>query len=146
MCPVALTDTVTVAYTAALENGEIIEQSETEHPVTLSIGGGRLFKAVEASLFGMEPGETRQINVQPEDAYGHHVDELVQSIPVAAFKGKITPKPGMILSLTLQREDGEHIVPATVVEVNDDTITVDYNHPLAGQVIVYTVKLIGINS
>ncbi len=146
MCPVALTDTVTVAYTAALENGEIIEQSEADHPVTLSIGGGRLFKAVEASLFGMEPGETRQIHVQPEDAYGCHIDELVQSFPVTVFKGKITPKPGMILSLTLQREDGEHIVPATVVEVNDDTVTVDYNHPLAGKVIVYTVKLIAIHS
>ncbi|RUM33455.1 MAG: peptidylprolyl isomerase [Desulfobulbus sp.] len=146
MCPVALTDTVTLTYTAALENGEVIEQSEKDKPVTLSIGGGRLFKAVEASLFGMEPGETRQINIQPEDAYGHHIEDLVQTLPKNVFRGKIDPKPGMVLSLNLRRDGIDHQVPATVVRENEDTITVDYNHPLAGQVIVYTVTLIGINN
>jgi len=146
MCPVALTDTVTISYTATLENGELLEQSDKDTPLTLSIGGGRLFKAVEASLFGMEPGETRQINVQPEDAYGHHIDELVQEIPLDTFKGKIDPAPGMILSLHLQRENETHQVPATVIHVDTTHVTVDYNHPLAGKIIVYTVTLIGINN
>jgi FKBP-type peptidyl-prolyl cis-trans isomerase 2 len=146
MCPVALTDTVTIAYTAALENGEIIEQSDKDKPVTLSIGGGTLFKAVEACLFGMEPGDTRQINVQPEDAFGLHLDELVQKINKKTFPESFDPKPGMIVSLNLQREDGTHSVPATVVAADDDSVTVDYNHPLAGQIIVYTVTLVAINT
>ena len=146
MCPVALTDTVTITYTATLENGELIDKSPDDKPVTLTIGGGRLFKAVEASLFGMEPGETRVINVQPEDAFGHHLEELVHDVPLARFKGKIEPKPGMILSLNVQRENQQHQVPATVVAVTDDTVTVDYNHPLAGQVIAYRVTLIAINN
>ena len=146
MCPVALTDTVTIAYTATLENGELIEKSPEDKPVTLSIGGGRLFQAVEACLFGMEPGDNRRINVQPEDAFGHHLDELVQEISLAGFKGKIEPKPGMILSLNVERDGENHKVPATVVSTKDDTITVDYNHPLAGQVIVYSVTLIAINN
>jgi FKBP-type peptidyl-prolyl cis-trans isomerase 2 len=62
------------------------------------------------------------------------------------FKGKIDPKPGMILSLNLKREDGEHKIPATVVSVDDKTVTVDYNHPLAGQIIVFTVTLVGIHT
>jgi FKBP-type peptidyl-prolyl cis-trans isomerase 2 len=146
MCPVTLTDTVTLSYTATLENGEMIDKSPEDKPVTLSIGGGRLFKAVEACLFGMEPGETRVVNVEPEDAYGHHLDELVQKIPADGFKGKIDPKPGMILALNVERDDGTHKIPATVLSVDEDTITVDYNHPLAGKVIVYTVFLIAINS
>jgi FKBP-type peptidyl-prolyl cis-trans isomerase 2 len=63
MCPVALTDTVSIHYTATLENGELIEKSDEDKPLVLSIGGGKLFPAVEACLFGMEPGETRRINV-----------------------------------------------------------------------------------
>ncbi len=145
MCPVTLTDTVTISYTAALENGEVIEQSPKDKPVTLSIGGGRLFKAVEACLFGMEPGETRTVHVQPEDAYGFHIDDLVQELPASGFAGKIDPQPGMILALNVQQDNETHKVPATVVSINDETVTVDYNHPLAGQVIVYTVFLNAIN-
>ena len=143
-CPVSLTDTVTISYTATLENGELVDRSPEDKPVTLSIGSGRLFKAVEACLFGMEPGQARTIKVQPEDAYGNHLDELVQQVPLQTFKGKIEPKPGMILALNVDRDGKEHKVPATVVSVGDDTVTVDYNHPLAGQVIVYTVTLLNI--
>jgi len=146
MCPVALTDTVTIAYTATLENGELIDKSQEDKPITLSIGGGKLFKAVEACLFGMEPGETRRINVQPEDAYGHHLQELVQDVPLASFKGKNELETGMILTLTIQKDGEDHKIPAMVVSVDDETVTVDYNHPLAGQVIVYTVTLMAINT
>jgi FKBP-type peptidyl-prolyl cis-trans isomerase 2 len=146
MSPVALTDTVTITYTAALENGEIIDNSHNEKPVTLSIGGGTLFKAVEACLFGMEAGQTRTIAIQPEDAYGLHIENLVQEIPLSNFAGKLDPKPGMILSLAVQQDGETHKVPASVVSVTDDTVTVDYNHPLAGEVIVYTVTLVGINT
>jgi FKBP-type peptidyl-prolyl cis-trans isomerase 2 len=147
MCPVALTDTVSITYTAALENGEIIDKNpDDDKPFIVPIGRSSLFPAVEACLFGMEPGETRQINVEPEDAYGHHLKELVQEIPRATFKEKIEPKPGMILALDVKKDGELHKVPVTVVSVNDEMVTVDYNHPLAGEVIVYTVTLIGIHT
>lgn len=142
MPSVALTDTVTITYTAALENGEVIEAAEK--PLTLTIGSGIVCRAAEACLFGMEPGQTRVICVQPEDAYGLRQPELVQNIPLAAFNGRIDPKPGMILSLNVQREGHACPVPATVTAVANDVVTVDYNHPLAGQVIVYTVKLLNV--
>jgi FKBP-type peptidyl-prolyl cis-trans isomerase 2 len=142
MRPVALTDTVTITYAAALESGELIEQ--TDEPVTLAIGSSTVCPAVEACLFGMEPGQSRVIRVQPEDAYGLHQPELVQGIPLAAFQGRFAPQPGMILSLNVERDGQNCPVPATVTAVNNDTVTVDYNHPLAGKVIVYTVNLISI--
>ncbi|MCI5145029.1 MAG: peptidylprolyl isomerase [Candidatus Electrothrix sp. AR3] len=145
MCPVALTDTVAVTYTASLDNGEVIEKKYQETPLTLSIGSGMLCKAVEACLFGMEPGQKRMIRVEPEDAYGLRQNELIQEIPQAHFQGKIEPKPGMLLSLNVERDGKSHQVPATVMQVNDEAITVDYNHPLAGEVIVYNVTLVGIN-
>jgi FKBP-type peptidyl-prolyl cis-trans isomerase SlpA len=140
---VSLTDTVTIRYTAALENGELMEK--TDKPVAVSIGSGTICPAVEACLFGMEIGQSRVIRVQPEDAYGLHLPELVQDIPLTAFKGsKLTPQPGMILSLNVQREGQNCQIPATVTAVQNDTVTVDYNHPLAGQIIVYTVNLVSI--
>ncbi len=146
MSRVALTDTVTIHYTAQLENGELIDATDKDKPLTLAIGRGTLFPAVEACLFGMEPGETRSVHVQPEDAYGHHLDDLLQVVPRKNFPDKADLSPGMILSLTIKKEGQQHAIPATVVETDDNTVTVDYNHPLAGQVIVYTVSLVGINN
>jgi FKBP-type peptidyl-prolyl cis-trans isomerase 2 len=146
MCPVALTDTVTVTYTASLETGEVIEKRDETNPATVSIGSGVLCQAAEACLFGMEPGQRRVIRVDPEDAYGLHQKELVQQIPLAHFQGKLDPKPGMILSLAVDKDGEQHQVPATITEVHEDNITVDYNHPLAGLPIVYQVTLITINS
>lgn len=146
MCPVALTDTVSITYTAALANGEIIDKNPDDKPLVLTIGRNTLFPAVEACLFGMEPGQTRLINVEPEDAFGNHLKELVQQIPLNTLQKKIDPKPGMILALNINKDGTSHKIPATVVAVNNDMVTVDYNHPLAGEVIVYTVTLIGIHN
>jgi len=141
MCPVALTDTVSISYTATIDNGEVVEKVPANQPITLNIGSGRVLKAVEACLLGMNPGETRTVTIQPEDAYGPHHDVLVQEIQRSVFAGKIDPKPGMILSLTINRDGREQQVPATVLDVTDDIVTVDYNHPLAGKVLTYTVTL-----
>jgi len=141
MCPVALTDTVSISYTATLDNGEVIDKVPASRPITLNIGSGRVLKAVEACLLGMNPGETRTISVQPEDAYGPYHDYLVHDINRSVFEGKIDPKPGMILSLTINRDGQDQQVPATVLSVQGDTVTVDYNHPLAGKVLTYTVTL-----
>ncbi|MCI5167635.1 MAG: peptidylprolyl isomerase [Candidatus Electrothrix sp. GM3_4] len=146
MCPVALTDTVTVTYTASLDNGELIEKRDKKNPATVSIGSGVLCQAAEACLFGMEPGQRRVVRIDPEDAYGLHQKELVQQIPLAHFQEKLDPKPGMILSLTVDRDGEQHQVPATISKVHEDAITVDYNHPLAGRHIIYDIKLIAINS
>jgi len=141
MCPVALTDTVSISYTATLDNGEVVEKVPASRPITLNIGSGRVLKAVEASLLGMNPGETRTVTIQPEDAYGPHYENLVHDIKRSVFEGKIDPKPGMILSLTINRDGQDQQVPATVLSVNSETVTVDYNHPLAGKELTYTVTL-----
>lgn len=146
MRQVQLFDTVSISYTASLPSGEVVERVPAEQPITLTIGSGRILKAVEASLMGLEIGQSRTVQIQPEDAYGSYIKELVQEIPRNVFAGRIDPKPGMILSLSIAREGVPHQVPATVLAAGQDSVTVDYNHPLAGQVITYTVTLHAIAS
>lgn len=141
MSSVQLFDTVSVSYTAKVPSGETVESVPETKPITLTIGQGRILKAVEASLMGMEPGQIRTVNIQPEDAYGVYHKALVHEIPRATFNGRIDPKPGMILSLVLEKDGVQQQVPATVLAASNTTVTVDYNHPLAGMVITYMVKL-----
>ncbi len=141
MNPVQFLDTVSISYTAALPTGEIIESVPADKPITLVIGSGRILKAVEASLVGLEPGQTRTVDILPEDAYGPYHRALVHEMPRTAFAGRIDPKPGMILALSIDRDGQPQQVPATVLAAGSQTVTVDYNHPLAGKTITYTVKV-----
>jgi FKBP-type peptidyl-prolyl cis-trans isomerase 2 len=141
MCPVQITDTISVSYTAKLDSGELIESVPEKKPIIVSIGSGKILKAVEASTLGMEPGQSKTVRIQPEDAYGPYFKDLVHDLPISSFGNKVTPKPGMILSLAIDKDGVEQQVPATVLNVSNDTVTVDYNHPLAGKAITYTVKL-----
>lgn len=141
MRPVQLFDIVSVSYTATLPSGEIVESTPEGKPLILPIGSGQILKAVEASLLGMEPGQTRTVHIQPEDAFGPYRQNLVQEVPRAVFGDRIDPRPGMILSLNMTKDGANHQVPATILASGNETVTVDYNHPLAGQVITYTVTL-----
>ncbi|MDW7771810.1 MAG: FKBP-type peptidyl-prolyl cis-trans isomerase [Desulfobulbaceae bacterium] len=124
-----------------IKNGEVFEETHPEHPVVITLGTNSFFPAVEQGLLTMQPGETRIFTLSPEQAYGPHYPELVQKIERSVFSGRIDPKPGMILSLNLEQDNGPEKVPATVIETSTDSITVDYNHPLAGKEVVYVVTL-----
>lgn len=139
--PVQLFDTVSVSYIATLPSGEVLDSVPEHAPIPLTIGSGRILRAVEASLMGMEPGQTRTVHIQPEDAYGPYHTMLVQEVARSTFVGRIDPKPGMILSLAVEKDGVTQQVPATVLAAGNETVTVDYNHPLAGRVITYTVKV-----
>jgi FKBP-type peptidyl-prolyl cis-trans isomerase 2 len=141
MSPVQLFDTVSISYIAALPSGEVIESTPPTEPITLAIGSGRIFKAVEVSLLGMEPGQSKTVHIQPEDAYGPYHKTLVHEVDRSIFGDRIDPKPGMILSLAVEQDGVNQQVPATVLAAGSETVTVDYNHPLAGRVITYTITL-----
>lgn len=141
MNPVQLLDTVSISYIATLPSGEVVENVPEEQPITLTIGQGRILKAVEASLMGMKPGQSKTVHILPEDAYGPHHDALVHQVNLASFGNRIEPQPGMVLARTIENEGVQQQVPATVIAVDETTVTLDYNHPLAGKTISYTVRL-----
>lgn len=135
------TKKIVVWLKGEIENGEVFEKTPDDHPLLLVLGQNSIFPKVEEALETMQPGETKSIRLEPEDAYGPHHQDLVQTIPAGNFPPTIQPAPGMVLSLAVEREGKQEKVPATVIAVDNDRVTVDYNHPLAGKTVIYTVKL-----
>jgi len=132
---------VVASLKGSLENGEIFEQTPEDHPLLINLGQNNIFPLLEKALENMQPGDTKTIPLAPEDAYGPHHEDLVQVIGMSTFNNSIQPKPGMILSLNMERDGREEKVPATVVSIVDDKVTIDYNHPLAGKSVIYTLTM-----
>lgn len=137
-------DYVTITYEGTLASGEVFEAATEESPFEFALGQQCVFPSFEAGIIGMAPGETRTIKVGPEEAYGKRRDELVQTLNRSAFGDKAVPQPGMIVGMTMKKEDQEHQVPAMIMAVDGDQVTVDYNHPLAGQELHYRITLLTI--
>ncbi len=138
-------DYVTITYEGTLESGEVFESATEESPFEFALGQQCVFPSFESGIIGMAPGETRTVKVGPEEAYGKRRDELIQTLNRSAFGDETDPQPGMIVGMTMKKEDQEHQVPAMIMAIDGDQITVDYNHPLAGQELLYkiTLKTIG---
>jgi FKBP-type peptidyl-prolyl cis-trans isomerase 2 len=132
---------VAVFLQGKLKGGEVFEETPPDHPVVITLGSNNFFPDIEKELFTMKPGETRTFTLAPEQAYGPHHENLVQKVDRSIFGNRIEPKPGMILSLSLEGEGGPEKVPATVVSVSDEHVTVDYNHPLAGREVTYVITV-----
>src|SRR5690606_19738764 len=118
--PAAAGDRVLVSYEVALDDGEVIETSEVE----IVLGEGALPPAIESALEGVRPGESREVPRTPDEAFGERSEDLVIELPLSDLP------EGIEAGDVLQTESG---LPALVVEVGDDTATLDVNHPLAGE-------------
>jgi len=134
-------DYVTVAYDGLLENGEIFESSSETGPLEFTIGQNCVFPSFEAAIIGMKPGESKIVKVGPEEAYGQHNKDLVQTLSHSALAEGIDPQPGLVIGMAMEVDGQTHKVPATIIEIDSGKITIDYNHPLAGQELQYKITL-----
>ncbi|MDF1578426.1 MAG: peptidylprolyl isomerase [Desulfurivibrionaceae bacterium] len=134
-------DYVTIIYEGALKNGEIFESATEESPFEFTVGRNTVFPSFESGVLGMQAGETRTVTVNPEEAYGPRLEELVQTFKRDVFGDRIDPKPGMVVGMTVQRDGKNQQVPASIIAVENDRVTVDYNHPLAGEELRYRITL-----
>lgn len=137
-------DTVTLIYTGKLDNGQIFGTITEEDPLTIKIGNLDIPPTLEEALLGMKVGDSKTVRLSPDEGYGPRQNDLVQSIANPEMIQKIKPKPGMILSLKVEKEGVEHQVPATVISVSDSEVQVDYNHPLAGHHLTYTITVLNV--
>jgi FKBP-type peptidyl-prolyl cis-trans isomerase SlyD len=117
---------------------EILDSNKGGAPLEFIIGKGQIIPGLEKGLVGMSEGDTADILVKAEDAYGLRDDEAVQQLPREQFEG-IELEKGM--SLYGQGQQGETI-QVTVVDFDDNTVTVDFNHPLAGKDLMFNVKVV----
>jgi FKBP-type peptidyl-prolyl cis-trans isomerase SlpA len=138
--------TITITYIGKLDNGEVFKTVNEDNPLTLKLGNQELPPTLEKALIGLQKGQSKTVRVPPEEGYGARQKLLVQNLKRKSLPESIQPKPGMILSLKVEKENETVQVPATVMEVSADSIVVDYNHPLAGHHLVYQVTVVSIAS
>jgi len=136
-----LKDTVTIYYTGRKQNGEIFDSATEEKPLRFELGEEGVLPDFSAAIVDMAEGERKEFTLVPAQAFGDKQPELVQALPRKSLGKGIDPKPGMILGMILERDGVQHQVPALVTEVGSDTVTVDYNHPLAGETLSYEVTV-----
>jgi FKBP-type peptidyl-prolyl cis-trans isomerase SlyD len=129
---------VEMHYTLKNDAGDVIDSSLDKGPMPFIQGHGNIIPGLEKVLEGMTVGETCDVSVEPEDAYGTHHAEGIQEVPKEAFEGVGTLEVGM--KLQSQDEKGNPFV-VHVKAINEDTITIDANHPLAGETLHFNVSI-----
>lgn len=110
-------------------------------PMELEVGAGEFFPEIEAALVGMAPGEKKTLTILAADAFGEYDADLVSVVPRDQFPADVTPMVGD--DLELANDDGEGMV-VTVIEVDDAEVTLDANHPLAGEDLTFELELVEI--
>jgi len=129
---------VSIEYKLTNGEGQVLDESEGRGPLTYLHGRGNLIPGMEEQLEGKEPEQQVQFDIPPEKAYGERQDELVQAVPKDRFPDDVDVKPGM--QFQAQTESGSQLVH--VVDVGEQDVTVDANHPLAGETLHFDVKVV----
>ena len=129
---------VSIHYTLTNDKGEKLDSSSDGAPFTYLHGASNIVPGLERALDGKKSGDTVDVVLEPKDAYGDVNPELVQQVPRTAFEDSTDIKPGM--QFQAQSPEGK-VRLITVTEVGDSEVTVDGNHPLAGQVLHFAVSI-----
>lgn len=128
---------VGLSYILKNDAGQTVDQSRPEQPFEYLHGHQNIVPGLEKELDGMEVGAEKQVAVAPEEGYGTIDEQLVFRVPAANFPKEVEIRPGM----QFQSEGPQGAMVVTVTNVEDDVVTVDGNHPLAGQVLHFDVKV-----
>lgn len=134
-------DKVRVHYTGRLDDGTVFDSSREREPLEFTLGAGEVIDGFDQAVEGMEIGEEREARVEAGDAYGQRRDDLLVDLPKEQVPEGLDVAPGM--RLELRQPDGQ-AVPVTVAEVGAESVTLDANHPLAGQDLNFELELVEI--
>jgi len=132
---------VKVHYTGKLDDGQVFDTSKDRDPLEFKIGEGRLIPGFENGVIGMKLQETKTIKIPYAEAYGEKKEELLIQVGKDQLPADLKPEVGM--ELVSKSPDGQEQI-VKIDQVNEDTIVVDANHPLAGQDLIFEVQLVDI--
>jgi peptidylprolyl isomerase len=133
---------VKVHYTLKLKSGEVVGTSKRSMPLEFRIGKGKVIRKLETGVIGMELGETRRIEISPGEGYGRRNEKLVIRVP----KKELPSQEDIAVGRTVQyMNESGGMVNFIIVAMDDDTVTLDANHPLAGKDLVYEVVLVAVH-
>ena len=128
---------VGIHYTLKNDAGDVLDTSEGRQPLEFLQGKGNIISGLEKALEGKDVGASVDVTVEPEEGYGQPRDELIQKVPKSAFQGVDDLKVGM----RFQAQTEQGALPIKVVGIEDDTVTVDGNHELAGERLHFNVSV-----
>ena len=134
-------DTVKIHYTGTLDDGNQFDSSAGRDPLEFTLGSGQVIPGFDKAVEGMAVGESKTVNIPAEDAYGPRHDQMIQEVPLDALPDDLKPQVGM--GLQARRPDGA-MMDLTITAVGEESITVDGNHPLAGQALNFELELVEI--
>lgn len=134
---------VLMHYSISLTNGAEIESCFKDEPVAITMGQGQLTEGMELALFGLKEGDRQTLTLTPEQCFGYRDEANIHNMSLADFPGDMQPEPGS--AYWFDTADGDDM-PGSVLSVKDDIVKVDFNHPLAGQSLVFTVEIVDINN
>lgn len=141
MTQVKENNTVKVHYTGKLADGQIFDSSEGQEPLDFTLGEGRLIPGFEKGLIDMKLNEKKTINIAKDEAYGDPREDLIIEVPKSELPQEMTPEVGMgLVSRTPEGQEMNFLV----VEVRDETVVLDGNHPLAGQDLIFDLEVVEI--
>jgi peptidylprolyl isomerase len=135
-------DTVRIHYTGTLTNGETFDSSEGREPLEFTVGSGQIIPGLDNAMPGMEVGQKKSVEVPADEAYGQPDPNAQQAVP----RGEIPDNIPLDLGTQLQVQTPQgQVMPVTVVDVTDEQVTLDANHPLAGKDLKFDIELVGID-
>ena len=139
-------DNISVDYEGRLENGEIFDSSkhgDHSHPLEFQVGSGMVIKGFDDTVLGMNKGDEKEFTILSKDAYGDHNPKLLQKVPRNVLPKEQVPEKGMYLMV--QTPDGKGM-PVLISDVDNEFITIDMNHPLAGKNLIFKIKIVEVKS
>ena len=141
MSQVKENNTVKVHYTGKLADGQVFDTSEGKEPIEFVLGQGRLIPGFEKGLIDMKLNEKKTINIAKEEAYGEVNDQLIQEVDKANLPQDMEPKVGM--GLVSKSPEGQEM-NLMIIEVKDESVVIDGNHPLAGRDLIFDLEVVEI--
>ena len=130
--------TVKVHYKGTLEDGTVFDSSEGRDPIEFEIGAGNVIPGFETAVGEMAVEETKSVTIPSAEAYGDVNEDMIGMVPRSSLPEDIEPEVGMVLSM--QSPDGE--MPVRIVELDEENLTLDANHPLAGKDLTFELTLV----
>ena len=140
--PIKKGDTVKIEYEGSLDDGSVFDSSKKHgEPLEFEVGAHQILPSFEDALMGMEEGEEKEFKLTPQDAYGDRNPQLVQNVPRDQVPANT--ECGSILVITLP--NGLQM-PVKVIEISEEWVTLDLNHPLAGETLSFKIRIVGVSS
>lgn len=134
-------DKVKVHYKGKLDDGTVFDSSENSQPLEFTLGEKKLIPGFEAAVEGMAVGDKTSTKIPSEEAYGPRRDELILKVDISKFPKEINPQVGQ--QLQIPQQNGQ-VALVIVTNIEGDEVTLDGNHPLAGQTLNFEIELVEI--